>query len=78
MDFPPYPCTGQEEVFNDVQILDADGSVVNTIVASACFADYYCHVFGGSWRRKEAESTTPPAPQYPGANMVDESEEAAP
>lgn len=77
MEFPPYPCTGDEEVFDDVELLDADGNVVNRIVASACFAEYYCTVFGGTWRRKPPEDSNPGAVMYPGASEVDAPTEPA-
>jgi hypothetical protein len=51
-DFPPYTCTGEEQVYDDIEIFDADGNYVNGIIASECFANWYCEVYGYTWRHR--------------------------
>lgn len=50
MDLPYYPCSGNEEVFNDIELIDVQGKVVNRIVASECFARWYAPQIGCTWR----------------------------
>lgn len=51
MDYPPYTCTGEEEVFSHVEVLDANGDYYNIMISSACFADWYCAINPGfTWR----------------------------
>lgn len=54
---PPSTCTGSEEVFEDIELFDAQGNYKNIIVASECYASYYCEQIapGYSWRHKPAE-----------------------
>lgn len=63
-EIPPSTCTGTEEVFEDIEIFDAQGNYQNIIVASECYASYYCeHIAPGfTWRHKPPE---PPAPETP-------------
>lgn len=52
-----YPCSGNEPEFDDIQLLDAAGNVVNPrILASECFANWYVSTHGGSWRHAPDES----------------------
>lgn len=56
-DIPYYPCSGNEPVFDDIQLLDADGNIVNqAIIASECFANWWCSWNGGSWRHRPVDS----------------------
>lgn len=52
-----YPCTGNEPVFDDIELIDGAGNVVNTIVASECFAGWYAPQIGCTWRHR-----APPEP----------------
>lgn len=56
MDFPPYPCSGNEPIFTDIQLLDYDGNIINYgIVASECFAAWYCSFNNCTWRHAPTE-----------------------
>ncbi|MES2349143.1 MAG: hypothetical protein V4641_16400 [Pseudomonadota bacterium] len=45
----PFTCTGQEPA-GDAEIYDKDGAQVTVIVASTCFAKWYCENFGYTWK----------------------------
>lgn len=57
----PYTCTGQEDVF-DIEIFDANGNFFNCIIASECFAQWYCSciVPGYTWRHRPPEPPVDP------------------
>jgi len=54
-----YPCTGNEPVFYDIELLDAEGNVVNTIVSSECFAAWYAPQVGYTWRHRPVPEPSP-------------------
>ncbi|TFW15975.1 hypothetical protein [Duganella callida] len=64
-----YTCTGFEKT-GDVELLDGSGNHFTTIVASRCFAEWYCAEHGYTWRWRDGidpddPSTWPPPPEDP-------------
>lgn len=65
--FPPYTCTGQEEVL-DVFLIDPDGNYYNCVRMSECDAEWSCRLYdtfigvgpGWTWRVRVGPETYPP------------------
>lgn len=57
MNIPTYTSVENETVFDDIQLLDDSGNVINqSIVAPESFAAWWCSWNGGSWRHRPADS----------------------
>ena len=61
----PYTCTGRERAGN-ANIYE-NGEKINTIVASRCFADWYCANNGYTWDWRDGDPDAPP-PEDPPAD----------
>ena len=69
---PPYPCAGTEAA-GSVELINPDGTVSNAILASRCFADWFCSFMPYTWRWRDGidpdDPTTwplsPPEPTEP-------------
>lgn len=55
----PYICTGWE-LPGEAEIYDSSNNLLTVIVASACFANWYCESNGYTWKWREG--TDPDAP----------------
>lgn len=60
----PYTCTGWEPA-GDAEIYDSENNLVTTIVASSCFADWYCASNGYTWKWREGTDPNAPPPEDP-------------
>lgn len=64
MPFPPFPCTGFENVGN--ANIYVDGVKVNTIAASRCYTEWYCAYMSSdtgnayTWDWRDGDPDAPP------------------
>lgn len=65
MEMPPYPCSGLEP-HGAVILYGLDGSYLNTVESSACFANWYCSFMGYTWHWRDGIDPDDPAtwPDY--------------